>query len=232
MLGHEYGPQLTQGFQAPKHGLLSRGLERCAGSESRLGTQESCAHPDKRLVVGTRDLQVRQRAAHPHLPCQQGWVRGRNTSLARGELLPLRVSTEAKACVGRAAGRGNLRARESGEPGPKASLPRPREGGSRESSALAPQPHCPERTQGRTATRGWGPATRVLTGSDGVVRHPEDHSWPARGSESPHAGPCRIRRAAALQAQGKGHESVSAALVLHPRPCLPGFGFVARVGGV
>lgn len=45
-----------------------------------------------------------------------------------------------------------------------------------------------------------------------------DRWRPAGDSGSPQAGPCRIRRAAALQTQGKGHESVSAALDLHPGP--------------
>lgn len=99
----------TPSSQAPK-----RGLERCAGSQSRLGIQESCAHPDKRLVVGQGTC--KSSSARPTLTrhTSRGGCEGHPSGPAESSY-PSVWSAEAKACVGSPAGRGNLRARESGK---------------------------------------------------------------------------------------------------------------------
>lgn len=86
------------------------------------------------------------------------------------------------------------------------------------SGAHAPSPADPSARTDARRRGARGPATRVLTGSDGVVRHRGESLAARRGLRSPQSGPCRIRCAATLQTQGKGRESVSAALDLHPGP--------------
>lgn len=114
----------------------------------------------------------------------------------------------------RAARRSRRRAR------PEAPQLRPHAGGGGPASPARTPPASPtQAAHARTrGDAGLGPATRILTGSDGVVRHCQDHSRPAGAqgvlTQVPSAPsallPCRPR--------GRGMRRVTAALVLFPGP--------------
>lgn len=114
---------------------------------------------------------------------------------------------------------GEAVAAESQARGSPAASPR-RGGGGRPASPARTPPASPtQAAHARTrGDAGLGPATRILTGSDGVVRHCQDHSRPAGAqgvlTQVPSAPsallPCRPR--------GRGMRRVTAALVLFPGP--------------